>query len=484
MKKIAIILGRGVEGCGVTRCAVEFETATPNTKIFATVDKKWARRDSMSFDKDEFICGNMEETNRVINEVNQNFDMVLIYSVPSKTHPEDCQTNFVTLVKSITLPKAIVQLDHKMQSLSRNAKFDEICKNVDVLMTHSLTSDFTRWAEREGVTTPFRKMALGFNYDDHRAKYWKPIDEQDHKTVRWIGRLSGWKGPNLMMDFHARQLKSKGFITILEGLEASIGWAGILYEKGDSKNGTPLYQDGDIENYFRPRKELGEVKFTEDLHGTEVPGAGAYLYPPYTNIDCMERMSRSAYGSDLYHLQSHMYGNNIENCHAECVASGTIPIFHKHFCDNIIHRKTGNPVSKDGFGVSGTIGLDHSNFDVVAKAMERLSSDPVLRDETREMAFEYWKGHSDASVTTLEIIKNLEDIVNENGVKGSSNVSNDNQLSLFNEEEKTNESTQEEMQNTAERVLNNSTYGAYGAHGRTESDSQDYGSLLDQLNNL
>ena len=87
-------------------------------------------------------------------------------------------------------------------------------------------------------------------------------------------------------------------------------------------------------------------------------------------------------------------------------------------------------------------------------------------------------------MTTLEIIKNLEDIVNENGVKGSSNVSNDNQLSLFNEEEKTNESTQEEMQNTAERVLNNSTYGAYGAHGRTESDSQDYGSLLDQLNNL
>ena len=34
--------------------------------------------------------------------------------------------------------------------------------------------------------------------------------------------------------------KSKGFITILEGLEASIGWAGILYEKGDSKNGTSL----------------------------------------------------------------------------------------------------------------------------------------------------------------------------------------------------------------------------------------------------
>ena len=53
--KIAIILGRGVEGCGVTRCSIEFEKATPDTKIFATIDKKWARRDTMNFDRDEFI---------------------------------------------------------------------------------------------------------------------------------------------------------------------------------------------------------------------------------------------------------------------------------------------------------------------------------------------------------------------------------------------------------------------------------------------
>lgn len=317
MKRIAIILGRGVEGCGVTRCAIEFQKATPSTKIFATLDKKWARRDTMVFDKDEFKCGSSEENQRVIDEINANFDMCLIYSVPSKTHPEDCQDNFVKLVKGIELPKAIVQLDHKMQSLSRNAKFDEICNSVDVLMTHSLTSDFTRWAKRENVNTPFKKMALGFSYDDHRKKYWKPISQQDPKTVRWIGRLSGWKGPNLMMDFHADQLMKRQYITVLEGLEASIGWKGILYDKQDN----PLYTDDQINNYFRPRKELNEVKFTEDLHGKEVHGSGSYLYPPYNNEEAMERMSLSAYGSDLYHLKPEMYGNNIENCHAECMRS-------------------------------------------------------------------------------------------------------------------------------------------------------------------
>lgn len=430
--KIAIILGRGVEGCGVTRCSIEFEKATPNTKIFATIDKKWARRDTMNFDKDEFKCGDMKETQRVIDEINQNFEMCLIYSVPSKTHPVDCQDNFVKLVKGIDIPKGIVQLDHKMQSLSRNAKFDEICNSVDVLMTHSLTSDFTRWAKREGVKTPFRKMALGFDYDGHRETYWKPIELQNAKTVRWIGRLSGWKGPNLMMDFHASELMQRGYITVLEGLEASIGWKGILYDKDDN----PLYEDHQINNYFRPRKELGEVKFSEDLHGTEIPGSGAYLYPPYENQSAMERMSLSAYGSDLYHLKPEMYGNNIENCHAECIASGTIPIFHKHFCDNVIHRKTGNSISGDGFLKTGTIGLGNSNFDLVARAMEKLSSDPVFRNEMREISFEYWKEHSDSSITVKEIVKNLMDIVNTNGKVGriecNEPISNGEQLNLFN----------------------------------------------------
>ena len=403
--KIAILLGRGVEGCGVTRCAIEFQKATPGTKIFATIDKKWARRDSMSFEKAEFKCADWEQSSKVVDEINQNFDCVLIYSVPSKSTPEETQANFVRIIQEIKLPKGIVQLDHKMQSMSRNGRFDECCENVDVLMTHSLKSDFVRWLAKRDIVTPMKKMALGFNYDEHRAKYWKPIEEQDDRTIRWIGRTSGWKGPNLMMNFHIEQMRSRNFITVLEGLEAQIGWWTLLYK--DKERTMPFYKDGDLVNKFRPRKELGEVGFAKDgsEYGTEVHGSGVYLYPPYKNAECMERLSRSAFGSDLYHLKAHMYGNNIENCHAECIASGTVPIFHKHFCDNVIHRVTGNPVSLDSN--SGTIGLDETNFEETATLIEKLASDPVMRDDWREMSFEYWKSHSDASVTAAEIVDNL-----------------------------------------------------------------------------
>jgi hypothetical protein len=289
-------------------------------------------------------------------------------------------------------------------------------------------------------------------------------------------RLSGWKGPNLMMDFHAQQLMKENYITILEGLEASIGWAGILYEKGDNKNGKPFYEDNEIVNYFRPRKELDEVKFTEDLYGKETPGAGAYLYPPYTNVDCMKRMAKSAFGSDLYHLKAHMYGNNIENCHAEVIASGTIPIFHKHFCDNVIHRVTGNSITEDS-GCSGTIGLDHTNFDETRELMVKLSNDPVMRDEWREMAFTYWRKHSNANTCASEIIENLENIVLENGVLGAQESPKEtvdvNQLSIF-----------DEIENTQDETPTPTKDDSIDLSKNKDSKEIDYDSLLNDLKNL
>jgi hypothetical protein len=156
-------------------------------------------------------------------------------------------------------------------------------------------------------------------------------------------------------------------------------------------------------NYFRPEKENGDAKFTPNLYGKEELGKGAYLYPPYTNIEAMERMSLSAFGSDLYHLEAEIYGNNIENCHAECIASGTVPLFHKHFCDHVIHKVQGKPISQ--CINTGTIGLDYSNFDETQKLMTQLKNDPVMRNEWREMAFEFWKQHSDAKPVVDEILK-------------------------------------------------------------------------------
>lgn len=398
MKRIAVVLGRGTEGCGVTQSALQMQKNIGAT-IFSAMDKKWPRAKGIEINQTSFILANENEWKAISKTINENFDMCIIYSVPSKTHPEKCQENFVPFLRSINLRKVFINVDHKIQSITRNANLKEVCESVDILMTHSLLNPFTLWVKQHGVKTPVLKMGVGFDYDGIRAKYWSPIEEQNSMKTLWIGRCTSWKGPKLMIDFHEEKLKALGYITVLEGLEASIGYTDIVYrDKEKTKR-------RDVENFFRPEKEhdLHQEKFSAAQHGKEKAGMGSYLYPPYNNAEAMERMSKSAFGSDLYFLSAEMYGNNIENCHAEVVATGAVPIFHKHFCDNVIHMKQGKPISE--CINTGTIALDYTNFDEVTTLMQKLSKDNVMRDEWREQAFEFWKQHSNATDAIEHIIR-------------------------------------------------------------------------------
>lgn len=395
--KTIILLGRGTEGCGVTQCAIQMQKVTGAT-ILSANDKKWGRAKGLDLQQTEMSVG--KEWEEMANIVNQH-DVCIVYSVPSKSHPQDCQDNFPKLLDAITIRKAFINVDHKAASIARNANLADVCRKMDVIMTHSLENDFSRFMKKNKILVPLKKMGLGFDYDGHRAKYWKGIHTQQRSMVRWIGRTAMWKGPALMIDYHQDALMDAEFITVLEGLEASIQYPLVLYR--DNKEETPTDRRK-VVNYFRPEKQHGETqKFLPEFYGTEKVGNGAYLYPQYINEDCMNRMSRSAFGADLYHLKAETYGNNIENCHAEIIASGAVPIFHKHFCDNVIHKEQGKPVTlcKD----TGTIGLDYSNFEECKEVMIKLKNDPAMRDDWREMAFEFWKQHSDGEMVVGEIME-------------------------------------------------------------------------------
>ena len=398
MTKVVIVLGRGTEGCGVTQCAIQMQKVTGAT-ILSANDKKWGRSKGLDIIQTEMSLG--KRCQEMIDIVNS-YDLCVVYSIPSKSHPQDCQDNFLTFLDGIKIRKAFINVDHKAASIARNANLKEVCEKFDVIMTHSLQNDFAKFMNKNKIMTPITKMSLGFDYDGHRERFWLPIQEQQNNMVRWIGRTAMWKGPNLMIDFHQDELMDNGFITVLEGLEASIQYPLVLYR--DNAAVSPVDRRK-VMNYFRQEKQYDShlTKFTSDLYSKEVEGVGAYLYPQYINSDAMERMARSAFGSDLYYLKAAAYGNNIENCHAEIIASGSVPLFHKHFCDNVIHKVQGKPISQ--CQNSGTLGLDYTNFAECRETMIRLKNDPSMRDDWREMAFEFWKQHSNGVDVVDEIIQ-------------------------------------------------------------------------------
>lgn len=407
--RVGILMGRGVEGCGVTKCVIEFCKVHPSP-VYATSDKKWPRKKAhgdLGFV--EFQAADWSQCEKVATDLNE-LDAVIVYSLPSKdSHPEDCQINFLRMLESITTRKVMVHLDHSVKSLHNNANLVRVLESMDLVLTHSERGVLAKFASKNGVSTPVKQVGLGFDFDAHRASYWKPVSEQDPLTLRWIGRTARWKGPRLVLDFHDEQLRRRGFRTVLEGLEASINYVIVLYYDDHGKS-----QPRDVNCMFRTW-EKSKKPINID-HGNEVHGDAAYLYPPYDNAECMERLSRSAFGSDLYHLGVDQYGASIENCHGEIVASGCVPVFHKHFGDSIIHRVTGDPVSFSS--LSGTVFLDENNFVEVGERMEKLSRDPVLRDETREMAFEFWRSHANAPTVVDDIMKLVSDSAAPVGLEG------------------------------------------------------------------
>ena len=256
--KIALLLGRGIEGCGVTKSAVEFKTLFPGSvDIFATNDKKWPRRDSMKWEATEFQCANIEEAKAIAYKIHREYDILIVYSVPSKAHSKECQINFLKMLKAIKRPKkAIIQHDHSIHSIIRNANLKESVELCEHVFMHSLKGDFNKWMDKNDITSVKRhEFGVGFNYDNHRKLFWKPIKSQNKDIVRWLGRTAFWKGPTLMIDFHEWHLRDAGYITILEGLEASIQWPGIVYRDHVKK------QDRrDVVNFFRPEKEHPESR--------------------------------------------------------------------------------------------------------------------------------------------------------------------------------------------------------------------------------
>ena len=158
--KIGVILGRGVEGVGLTKNVVEFQKLFPGVEIFATIDKLWPRMNSMKF-KVNYFRGTDWNTiskvskkfpdlmtcTQVIDRINQ-LDMCVVYSVPSKSHPDNCVDNFLKMLDEIKVRKSLVQVDHKIHSINRNAKLDEICSKMNVLMCHYVDNPFGQWVKK------------------------------------------------------------------------------------------------------------------------------------------------------------------------------------------------------------------------------------------------------------------------------------------------------------------------------------------------
>jgi len=404
--KIALINGRGREGAGVQRFAVELNRILVKQKIehkfFVCEEKKWGRGNMQEFpDFKSITSKDMIDLEKELNT----FDYVFIMAVPSVKHPQDCINNFYDLVKKITTKKIIFQNDHKIASIWRNANFLEMCNLCDGIVSHSITSPFynkliTQYGEQ--IKSKFIKLRVGFNFEQLK-KYRK---ENHVKKITYLGRFATFKQPERLFGF-LPYARNNNLLLEMKGIERSLGSLPIFYDDIGKKI---------------PKHDIYEVNAKTIANGLEVANEKRdfehiYIFGPYDYIDGMETLSTALVGADFYHLDADAYGDNFEYAQCEIVGVGTIPMFDYHWAENCWVYENGKKTSKrfldlENYGLF--VKKDLSNVKEIVDKINEINSNKTLKKKYLDCSFEVTRDHCDSEWIFQKLLEDIQTL--EKGV--------------------------------------------------------------------
>jgi len=403
--KIALILGRGIEGAGVARYMIEIcgflRTHDIEHEVYVMDDKKWGRGKAQDMPPYKDIT--KENIGTIHDELNK-FDFVFLNSVPSvKGHSQWAQDGFLAMVKNIKTKKVVFQNDHKIQSIHRNANFFEICNLCDGIVSHSITSPFyKKLIETFGgsVRSKFIQLHVGFNFEP-LLKYRK---DKHFKKITYLGRFATFKQPERLYGF-IPYAKNNDLLLEMKGVERSLGALPIFYEF-DGREMTKTLRKDMIE--CTPKAIKNGLVVDNDKRVFDK----VYIFGPYDYVDGMETLSSSLVGADFYHLNADAYGDNFEYAQCEIVGVGTVPMFDYHFGENCwVFDKNGNKTDKrfidlDEYGLF--VKQDLSNVGEIVEKINDIYSNKTLHKRYLEHSYQVTKDHCDSTWIFQKLVDDVQ----------------------------------------------------------------------------
>ena len=394
-------MGRGIEGCGVTKFTVEqtkwLKKHNYEFTVYSSKDKSWTRKNAHDVSNViQLKMAKPEETQKMIDGCND-ADVVIINSLPSLGHPEAAIDQFKRALDEITTPIVLVQHDHSALSIKRNAAIEEAVKKAKILFGHSDTNDFAKYVAEitgggglagffgEDESKTILNFQPGMDFESVRKKYWKEDFGARHMELnKWIGRTTSWKGYVQMFKFHNEFLRPNGYITTFEGIEKSPAYLG-----------------------FRELSEfnahVGDDIRKVDLHKDQP----AYVFGPYINDEMLDRMSQCGFAYQLSLLDERFIQRSIEYTHCEVACIGVVPVFRKAYGERCTHRHYGKKLID--CENTGTIWLDDNDMEPAFNLLNKLAKDPELYKQYSEQAYEFYKLHQDAEYTFVEMMNQIKE---------------------------------------------------------------------------
>ena len=362
LPKTAVLLLRGVEGCGVSTYARHFKAFYDDSKakcdIFA-LNLNVGRPDtSTDLEINKFT---FEESEKLVSRINSDYELTLVFSVPAKNAKEDVVNNYVDRILSkIKSPKWMINHDHHYLSIGRNADFINAINVCDGVLCHSLADTkcgFIRWMAKKGISTRVEKLDTFFHVP--LVSNLVTFDKTNRlKRVINASRAVAWKRSSLVLNLQ-KELAKKNFITEMIGFERSIAGYSQLKNYQDTLD---WYVTDDFDKPVKAPSAFSNAQVNErffDFVDDEGQDPNKmYVFGSYDHRRGLRRISQSAFATHPRSFEHNGldYGNNHEYQGLEA-ALLSVPIFHRHFLETVTLPDTDVPLS----AIEAFISIDDDN---------------------------------------------------------------------------------------------------------------------------
>lgn len=375
--KIAIIFGKGLDGCGVEKYASIFQSYT-SCDVYTYKGKKFFRGGShvkkyINFDDDNIVS--------LADKINNNYDIVIFNSMPNNNgfSSKYVKSFIFDFVFKITKPITVYMM-HEIKSIT----FDRIPMHVavanhcDIVYNFSEKTDYVK--QIRGVLDHKKERFKRF-ISPLELKYDSLPFEEKEKRIVYAGRWTTMKGPIRLLNF--TELDSE-FDAKLIGIERSIGASQDV-----------LRHKNCVYKLHTPKSYKEFLQCKENTLGDYLPDIGR------------EIISKSLFGYSGFTLpkEPHNYGDRMEYSQAEIILYGTVPVFDKHYLENN-YSSEGKPFIDYNFAIWS----EKSDLSDALPKMIELANNKDMYDEYRKRGIEFIRREFSVDVVIPNMISEIKKI--------------------------------------------------------------------------
>ena len=392
--KYGLVIGRAIDGCGLTKCAVELQTWCNRNgvelEIFAYEGKKMSRHKAHVMDYVGYKEKDLDNLQESLNKK----DVVIFFSYPyAKSDHSYVKSFYDKIIMGVNNPVKIgfIHEVHKTY-IDKIPYMVGIMNNMDAIYGYGPTTWFNR-AMNEMFPSKVKdnrvkRIPLWLDFET-AVKYRNENPGKEHK-IMYIGRWTSTKEPHrlLFLAPHIKKLDND-FKIVLRGIEKSRGAKDDIYDN-------PYCID-----------------MTSEKKGPIVNEHGcAEVYKEYIHDEAMQEMSNTMFGCSFFHLDKHPeeYGDRMEYTMMEIIVNGAIPVFDVHWAKHNVMASTEKTFYDYNIEHPFMIVSDREKLEETAKEIIDISKNELKQKEMIDNGFNVIKMEFDADNICPSMLQDFIDV--------------------------------------------------------------------------